>query len=455
MTMPARYNIEFFDQSSLKVYFPINMNLNNPAQRIAFGSTIIEAKCEQQPNGRNVISMSKGLAQKLQLPEFVKSIYLFENEDIIVFGPLIGIFSSGFTPYQIKPIGDRSSIFEKLLSVQSSVGVVPFLFGEQHIDWDQGMIDGYFFTKDGWETRRVPFPNVVYDRLPNRRSERLQASKMVKEKLSQDYLIPWYNPGFFNKLDVYERLLQSDIAEKYLPETFPFSSFSQIEQMLSKYGHVYMKPMNGSLGLGVHQILYHREEEAYYCRYHDQTNHLIKFKSLEALMKKVFGKKNLERMVVQQGISLMRYNQHPVDFRVHVNKNKDGEWELSAIAAKVAGSGSPTTHVKNGGSIKTIEEVFDNAEECQNYKQKLEKAALDLAVIIENQMEGIIGEIGYDFGIDTSEEIWLFEANSKPGRSIFKHPHLKEFDVLTRKLSLSFAVFLTEKAMKKPEELFL
>jgi len=70
-------------------------------------------------------------------------------------------------------------------------------------------------------------------------------------------------------------------------------------------------------------------------------------------------------------------------------------------------------------------------------------------------MEGIIGEIGYDFGIDTNGDIWLFEANSKPGRSIFKHPDLKEFDVLTRKLSLSFAVFLTEKAMKTPEELFL
>ncbi|MBS4171876.1 YheC/YheD family protein [Bacillus sp. FJAT-49736] len=452
--MPTRYNIEFFEHSGLKLYFPINMNLKDPIQRISFGSNIIETKCERQPNGRNIISISKGLARKLQLPEFVRSIYLFENDDILVIGPLVGIFSSGFTPYQIKPIGERSTIFEKLLSVQSSVGVVPFLFGEQHIDWDQGMIEGFFFTKDGWEKRKVPFPNVVYDRLPNRRSEKLKASKNVKEKLSQEYMIPWYNPGFFNKLDVYERLLQSDIAENYLPETYPFSSFSQMEQLLSKYGHIYIKPMNGSLGLGVHQILYNREEQAYYCRYHDEANHLMKFKSLEALMKKVFGKKNLERMIVQQGIPLMRYNHLPVDFRVHVNKNKDGNWEVSAMAAKVAGNGSPTTHVKNGGTIKTIEEVFDHPEECKSCKEKLEKAALDLASIIEEQMEGIIGEIGYDFGIDTKGNVWLFEANSKPGRSIFKHPHLKNSDILTRKLSLSFAVFLTEKAVKKPEELF-
>jgi hypothetical protein len=453
--MPTRYNIEFFEQSDMKLYYPINMSLNNPPKEVAFGSTIVAAKCERQPNGRNILSISKGLAEKLHLPDFIRSIYIFENEDLFVLGPLVGIFSSGFTPYQIKPIGERSSLFSKLLSVQSSVGVIPFLFGEQHIDWDHGMIEGFFYSKDGWETWKVPFPNVIYDRLPNRRSESLRTSKNVKDKLKKEYLIPWYNPGFFNKLDVYERLLQNDVAEKYLPETFPFTSFHQIEQMLSKYGHVYIKPISGSLGLGVHQILFDHEEQLYFCRYHDSINHLVKFKSLEALMNRIFGKKKLSRMIVQQGIHLLRFEHLPVDFRVHVNKDKDGKWKVSAIAAKVAGIGSPTTHVNNGGKIKTLNEIFLDADICKQYQQKLETASLDLANVIEDQMEGIIGEIGFDFGIDTKGDIWLFEANSKPGRSIFSHPNLKEFDILTRKLSLSFAVFLTEKAIKKPEELFL
>jgi hypothetical protein len=67
-------------------------------------------------------------------------------------------------------------------------------------------------------------------------------------------------------------------------------------------------------------------------------------------------------------------------------------------------------------------------------------------------MEGIIAEIGFDLGIDKHGDVWLFEANSKPGRSIFSHPELKEFDKLTCKLSLAFAVFLTEQTILHPED---
>ena len=69
-------------------------------------------------------------------------------------------------------------------------------------------------------------------------------------------------------------------------------------------------------------------------------------------------------------------------------------------------------------------------------------------------MEGIIGEIGFDLGIDRNGSVWLFEANSKPGRSIFSNPQLKEYDQLTRKLSLAFAIYLTERAISQPEEIF-
>ncbi|MDQ7860140.1 hypothetical protein RCO48_01045 [Peribacillus frigoritolerans] len=43
----------------------------------------------------------------------------------------------------------------------------------------------------------------------------------------------------------------------------------------------------------------------------------------------------------------------------------------------------------------------------------------------------------------------MFEANSKPGRSIFSHPKLKDFELLTRKLSLDYAIYLTEQTITK------
>ncbi|MDO7486367.1 hypothetical protein Q5O89_12050 [Peribacillus frigoritolerans] len=68
---------------------------------------------------------------------------------------------------------------------------------------------------------------------------------------------------------------------------------------------------------------------------------------------------------------------------------------------------------------------------------------------IEKNLDGIIAEIGFDFGLDKKGQVWMFEANSKPGRSIFSHPKLKDFELLTRKLSLDYAIYLTEQTITK------
>ncbi|MEK1830725.1 YheC/YheD family protein [Priestia megaterium] len=39
--------------------------------------------------------------------------------------------------------------------------------------------------------------------------------------------------------------------------------------------------------------------------------------------------------------------------------------------------------------------------------------------MLEQELNGLIGELGFDFGVDYQGNVWLFEANSKPGRSIF------------------------------------
>lgn len=453
--MRKRYLIEVVQNDQLVVFCPDSIIQDKSLKRLAFGSKSVEVDFLSHPEKSDRIVMSRKIQEALQFPNFNIPMHVFiENQNISI-GPLIGIFTAMFTPSLQQPIGERSHFFSKLLSVKKKVGALPFVFGEEHIDWEQGTINGYFYHEDSWQTFEVPFPNVIYDRLPNRRSEGNPKFIEVKNRLQKEYLIPWYNPGFFNKLDIYERLQQDSTIVSYLPETQPFTSFSRIEIMLSKYGHVYVKPKNGSLGIGVHQIIYDKHLGDYFCRYQDDNgvNRLRKFSSLEGLVKSVFIKHSLDKMLVQQGIHLHRNEARPVDFRIHTNKDDLGNWHVTAIAAKLAGLGSVTTHLRSGGDIKTIAEIFSN-EECELYTEKLANTALLLSMALDQNIEGIIGEIGFDLGIDRNGDIWLFEANSKPGRSIFNHPELKEFDLLTRELSIAFAVFLTEQSLLHPEELF-
>ncbi|MGG3560244.1 YheC/YheD family protein [Neobacillus rhizosphaerae] len=453
--MRKHYLIEIIENDQMVVFCPPAIIRDKQIKSIAFGSKSVEVDFLPHPDNEETIVMSRRIQKAIQLPSFNVPLHAFIDNQILSIGPLVGIFTAGFTTDPLLPMGERTTFFAKLLSVNKTVGALPFVFGEQHINWKQGTIEGYFYHQHSWETVDVPFPNVIYDRLPNRRSEGNPKLIMVRDRLQKEYLIPWYNPGFFNKLDIYERLQQDTSVTSYLPETFPFISFSIIETMLSKYGHIFIKPKNGSLGLGVHQIIYDKLTDDYYCRYQDRegTNRLRKFSTLEKLFNSVFANQSLENMIVQQGIHLLRNEQRSIDFRVHTNKDEFGKWHMTAIAAKIAGPGSVTTHTRSGGEIKTMEEIFPK-EVCNLYTEKLSTAALILSSALDQVIEGIIGEIGFDLGIDRNGEVWLFEANSKPGRSIFSHPELKEFDLQTSKLSIAFAVFLTEQSFLHPEELF-
>lgn len=435
------------------IYIPNTIETTTPLKYIAFGASSIQCKIIQQDIEE--IKISADIGNTLQIPYLHKT-QVFIHDETIYLGPLIGIFTAGFSESTLRPIGERTLFFAKLLAAEKAVGAFVFVFGSQHIDWEKGTIQGLFYNQFGWEQKEVPLPNVIYDRLPNRRIENLQSLQKIKKRLNEEYLIPWFNPGFFNKWDIHQLLEGDPRVSAFLPETHQNPSLTLIEQMLSKYQHVYLKPANGSLGLGIYQILYSRDDEAYFCRYRDDkdVNRLQRFSSLEKLINFLFRKRRLETYIVQQGISLIRLDHKSVDFRIHTNKDQYGKWQVSVIAAKISGRGSVTTHLNNGGEIRTIDEIFNDHSECNRMKDLLEEVVLTLSEVIDKKQKGNIGEIGFDIGVDKNGKVWLFEANSKPGRSIFAHPKLKKYDKLSNQLSLRYAIHLTEQTIKRPQDVF-
>lgn len=420
---------------------------------IAFGT--LQFACQPSYHPGKTLFISKKLFDELKIP-YEGSIHLFIHEKVLHLGPLIGIFTAGFTNSILRPIGERTLFFSKLLATERKVGAYVFLFGANHINWEEGTMDGYMFSDQGWCKKSLPFPHVVYDRLPNRRTEKHKLLTETRKKMQQDYAIPWFNPGFFNKWDIHQKLIIEENIVPYLPETDNKITIERMEHFLAKYSFIYLKPVNGSLGLGLYKIIYNREENLYYVRFKNEEfqNKLQRFSSLETLLGTVMKKKNLAGYLIQQGIHLLKMDGSYVDFRVHTNKDEHGKWIVSAIAAKLSGKGSVTTHLNSGGVVKTISELFPTEVEQQEVTQKLTNASLLISNAIDTHLPGFIGEIGFDFGIDKEKKVWFFEANSKPGRSIFYHPKLRNEDMLTRKLSIEYAVYLTEKTIQHPDGIF-
>jgi hypothetical protein len=452
--MSKTYTIQTTDSTDYIIYLPVLLKEFGFIHTISFGTLLLPCEVKYKEELDESILLPEDLATQLMLPIEGKTHLLF-HEGILHLGPLIGIFTAGFTESTLRPIGERSLFFAKFLSLDHSIGLFTFVFGAHHINWEEGIIDGYTYGENGWKQVSFPFPNAVYDRLPNRRIENHQALKLVKKRLTDEYSIPWYNPGFFNKWSIHKLLIHDTKAAKYLPATYHTPSISKMEEMLASYQSIYLKPANGSLGLGVYQLMYSREENHYYSRYRDdkEINRLRKYPSIEHFLKASFKDKLLTSYLVQQGIKLIRLDGKPIDFRVHTNKDENGVWKVTALAAKVAGKGSVTTHLNNGGVVKTLDEIYDDPKERVRAFHDLTEAAIILSMSIDNNIRGFIGEIGFDLGIDQSGNIWMFEANSKPGRSIFCHPELKSADLLSRKASLEYGLFLSKRAIFNPEEI--
>ncbi|WP_411334571.1 YheC/YheD family protein [Metabacillus indicus] len=445
-------SLSFTDSLILTLPSSFSHEAADEIKQAVFGSSV--SGCKVDFHDKHEIRLSKDLFDHLHLP--LQKTQVFVHGESVYFGPLIGIFTAGFTESILRPVGSRSLLFAKFLTAQRAAGVAAYVFGSHSIDWLSGTVSACVFDDDGWRRTTLPLPNVVYDRLPNRQIEDHRAIQEIKRRLSLEYGIPWFNPGFFDKWTIHKLLLSSPEASAYLPETLPGADMSDIHTMLARCGSVFLKPKNGSLGRGIFQIIYDPEKKEYYSRYRSGTdrNILRKYQSLDAFFTHSFDDRNPDEYVIQQRIKLLKAGKQKMDFRVHTNKDGSGRFQVTAIAAKVAGKGSATTHLENGGAVRTLQELFQTEAERNYAFRSLKNAALNLSVEIDKGTSGHIGEIGFDLGIDTDGAVWMFEANSKPGRSIFSHPDLREADRISTELSLQYAKYLTRKAIVEPETLF-
>ncbi|KIL42382.1 hypothetical protein SD70_00085 [Gordoniibacillus kamchatkensis] len=368
------------------------------------------------------------LVNAVKLPRTgVCSVSSPEKSEIRV-GPLVGIMTSVFGS-GTRPFGTLTSFMRQIVQTGSET-TIPFVFSPRDVNWQQGTVFGYFLQPTGtWVRKTVPLPDVIYNRMPSRQAEKGISLSAIKERFVKRG-IPLFNWSFFDKWDVYD-LLRDDEAYDFVPESHINPSSEQIKSMLEKHRFIYLKPTGGSLGIGIYRLTY-TPKRGYFARYRKNgKNVLIRFDKFDGLMNMLgTGRGGLQNYVAQQGIRLIEIDNCPIDFRFHMTKNGNNRWVVAAIGAKKAGRGSVTTHIRSGGQLMTPEQVLRQVygPRGDQILEKAKETAIKLAEAIERHHHHRLGELGFDIGIDQSEQVWMFEANAKPGRSIFKHPALKLAD---------------------------
>ncbi|MBW5447806.1 YheC/YheD family protein [Cohnella sp. CFH 77786] len=377
----------------------------------------------------NHVYMSAGLRHSVRVPMSGLIHIQNEEEGELQLGPLIGVLTDSASSSAAAPFGYRTGFMKQLLQLGRNHAYF-FAFTPRDINWQQETVHGWFYQSGaGWQRRVVPFPDVVYNRLPSRKAETSAALTSLRERFVRKR-IPFFNWSFFNKSDVYKMLENDPEALGHLPESVHNPSPDRIREMLEKHHFIYYKPSGGSLGVGIYRLTYH-PRKGYFIRYRrNGSNVLLRFNQFSGLMKMLRAKHGSElgQYVAQQGIRLVEIENCPIDFRFHMHKDGNNRWVVAGIGAKKAGRGSVTTHIKNGGSLMTPEQALGITfgERTQAVLEAAKATAVKLSEAIERNYSHTLGELGLDIGIDRDGAVWMFEANAKPGRSIFQHPALKD-----------------------------
>jgi hypothetical protein len=362
--------------------------------------------------------------------------------------PTIGILTAVTHPSAKAPFGSRTAFIRQLYRAASTKANC-YVFTPQNINWLTGTVHAWAYSPTaGWHRRTASLPDVVYNRLPSRSAERSEPIARLRANLS-DRNIPFFNWGFFEKHDIHERLTPIPSMQTYIPETIVAPTDSEIRQLLRTHKHIYIKPVHGSLGIGIYRISY-APDDGYLVRYRTQGRvRVLHWDRLQGVMRFIHRRSgSLYNYIAQQGISLSELEGAAVDFRFHMNKSSANKWVVAGIGAKRAARGGVTTHIHSGGSLYRPEHALSRmfpAERATALLEEAKVAAVDIAETVERNYPHLLGELGLDIGIDRNGRIWLFEVNSKPGRSIFSHPALRTDGQNTMWHLINYCLYLGRK----------
>ncbi|GBF11754.1 YheC/YheD family protein [Tepidibacillus sp. HK-1] len=407
----------------------------------------------QHQSNQDLLLISSLIEKKIKLP-YHKKLMIKRDHRGLQIGPIIGILTSAYSGTDFLESLKHfrhpfSKFFFDLLKKEGSYPAYYFVFQPGAVNWRDKTVKGIFLfptanQKKTWEYATISLPDVVYNRVLNRGSEQNQSVQHFKQQYLQ-YGGKLFNYNFFNKWEINKILANDPTIKSSIPEAHINPSLPLLKSMLKKYPIVYLKPAGGSLGKGIYKIT--KTNNAYTLQFRNrQFNQSFDFKQINALF--TFLTKQpirLNRYIIQQGITLVEYQHRPVDFRVQLHKNKRNQWKLIAIGAKAAGKGSVTTHIRTGGQLinasEFIKEIFK--QDTSYVLEEIQSKSIQIAKYLEQNLNQPLGELGLDVGVDKNHHVWLFEVNSKPGRSIFKHPSLKQANEESIKSLLEYPIYLS------------
>lgn len=336
---------------------------------------------------------------------------------VLKLGPVIGVLFARRGKKSL--FGQTTAFCQELSEACRTYGGFAYFFTPEDIQLQKESIRGWVYHGN-WYQAELPFPDVVYNRITKRAIENkpivqkfLQQVKGKKGKV--------FNERFLDKNEVFQLLRKSSRIQTYLPESKPCKSFITLQKMCQKHPVVFLKPIRGSLGKGIIRVI-RKPGGGYSCQHSSVNGTIVRHHpNLKSVYRSISSKLKTSKYQAQQGLHLLSVNKRPMDFRSLVQKNENGEWKITSIVARIAGSQHFVSNLARGGTLSPVKQALVKSSLGKNrialVNQRLRNASIVIAKELEKQLHEHFGELGIDLAVSSTGKVWLIEVNSKPSKN--------------------------------------
>lgn len=374
------------------------------------------------------------------------------DADRVTVGPLIGVLCNPiWRPKQatLKPNKQLAGL-QKMAETGRSKGAMVCLFGIEDVDFDRHRLRGYVWNGGLWQSVMLPLPDVIYDQVISRKVEHNHAYIKKRERLSLLYRGRIFNDGFFDKWQVHEWLIRDKRTRIYVPQTIFYGKAKSPAQFIRKHATIFLKPVHGSLGLGIIRITHQSDGSLGYDIKHRFNREHGTSASVDSLVEALRGRIANRPYLIQQGLELARYHERPFDIRIVLQRDENGEWKRTKSFARVAKAGEFTSNISSGGEalpVQTVlKAVFTNEKHRTHCRRIINRVSNLVTSVMEEQSGKKFGELGVDIGIDGQGRVWVIEVNSKPWKRAYTQTGRQDLVELAFARPILYAIYLASQS---------
>ncbi|WP_010531640.1 YheC/YheD family protein [Lentibacillus jeotgali] len=234
--------------------------------------------------------------------------------------------------------------------------------------------------------------------------------KEIMEHLRKNATLTYDKKNAVNKERLQRELLKDENFEHLVIPTTRAKSFDDIEEFLLKYSCIVMKPVAGERGKGIYILK--KDVDDYILGYEKEERRINRDALVEHYQKFIENK----RYILQKYISSRTKDGNPFDCRIHVEKNRQGKWQVARNFIRIGIGQKVISNVNQGGGISDLTPFLkaNFGEKWEEINDKINQVALTLPYKLEEIKKTPIMSIGFDVAIDKDGKLYLFESNGAP-----------------------------------------